>query len=235
MLTIDHVAAGYGRVDALHDILMEVKGGSIVGVLGPNGSGKTTLVKAISGLMPRTRGRIIYEGKSIERLRAEKRVKLGLIQVPQGRLLFPDLTVEENLQMGAYLKEARHKLDENFMKVHALFPILSERKRQLAGTLSGGEQQMLAIARALMSCPRFLTLDEPSLGLAPLVVDEIFSVVAKINAEDTTVLLAEQNARVVLRITRYCYVLENGRIVVEGRSSELLKDEKVRKSYLGMR
>ena len=235
MLIVTNLSSGYGRVEVLHKISLEVPGGTIAGLLGPNGAGKTTLVKAVSGLVPRWSGSIVLEGRSIERLKAEKIVSLGLIQVAQGRLLFPDLTVEENLQMGAYLKASRRKFNDNLFRVQTLFPILTERKRQLAGTLSGGEQQMLAIGRALMSGPRFLILDEPSLGLAPLLVDEIFSAIQRINEEKTTVLLAEQNARKVLTIAQQCYVIENGRIAIQGVAARLLEDEQVRRSYLGIR
>jgi branched-chain amino acid transport system ATP-binding protein len=234
MLKVSKLSSGYGRIDVLHDVSLEVSEGTIAGLLGPNGAGKTTLVKTICGLVSRRSGSIVFEGRSIERLRAEKIVGLGLIQVAQGRLLFPDLTTEENLEMGAYLRVSRQKFSDNLVRVQTLFPILAERRRQLAGTMSGGEQQMLAIARALMSCPRFLILDEPSLGLGPLILDEIFRVIVHINKEKTTVLLAEQNARKVLTIAHQCYVIENGRIFIEGTASHLLEDEQIRRSYLGI-
>lgn len=234
MLKVSNLSAGYGRINVLQSVSLEVPRGTICGLLGPNGAGKTTLVKAISGLVPRRSGSIVFDGNSIDHLAAEKIVALGMIQVPQGRLLFPELTVEENLQMGAYLKGSRQKYNVSLKKVQDLFPILAERRRQLAGTLSGGEQQMLAIARALMSRPRFLILDEPSLGLGPRIVDEIFSVIKRINEENTTVLLAEQNARKVLTIAQQCYIIENGRIAVQGVATHLLEDEQVRRSYLGI-
>jgi len=234
MLKVSNLSAGYGRINVLKDISLEVPRLTICGLLGPNGAGKTTLVKAVSGLVLRTSGSIVFDGKSIGHLRAEKIVALGLIQVAQGRLLFPELTVEENLQMGAYLKKSRQEYSLNLKKVQDLFPILAERRRQFAGTLSGGEQQMLAIARALMSRPRFLMLDEPSLGLGPRIVDEIFSVIKHIKEEKTTVLLAEQNARKVLAMAQQCYIIENGRIAIQGVAAHLLEDEQVRRSYLGI-
>ena len=234
MLKVSNLSAGYGRINVLHTISLEVQRGTICGLLGPNGAGKTTLVKAVSGLVPRRSGSIVFDGNSIDRVKAERIVSLGLIQVAQGRLLFPDLTVEENLQMGAYLKRSRQKYGGNLKRVQELFPRLAERRRQLAGTLSGGEQQMLAVGRALMSCPRFLILDEPSLGLGPRIVDEIFSVIKRINEESTTILLAEQNARKVLTIAQQCYVIESGRIAIQGVAAHLLEDEQVRRSYLGI-
>jgi branched-chain amino acid transport system ATP-binding protein len=234
MLKLSNLSAGYGRINVLHTISLEVQRNTICGLLGPNGAGKTTLVKAVSGLVPRRSGSIVFDGNSIDRVKAEKIVSLGLIQVAQGRLLFPELTVEENLQMGAYLKRSREKYSVNLKRVEELFPRLAERRHQLAGTLSGGEQQMLAVGRALMSCPRFLILDEPSLGLGPRIVDEIFSVIKRINEESTTILLAEQNARKVLTIAQECYVIESGRIAIQGVAAHLLEDEQVRRSYLGI-
>jgi len=183
----------------------------------------------------RRSGSIVFNGNTIDHLEAEKIVALGLIHVAQGRLLFPELTVEENLQMGAYLRKNRQGYTVNLRKVRDLFPILAERRNQLAGTLSGGEQQMLAIARSLMSHPQFLILDEPSLGLGPRIVDEIFSTITHIKEDKITVLLAEQNARKVLTIAQECYIIENGRIAIQGVAAHLLKDEQVRRSYLGIR
>lgn len=235
MLTVTDLSAGYSRISVLHEISLEVQDGSIVALLGPNGAGKTTLLKTISGLLFCRTGSIVFEGQPIDHLRAERIVSLGIIHVPQGRLLFPDLTVMENLEMGCYLRGSRRKLKENLVRVQKLFPILSQRQRQLAGTLSGGEQQMLAIGRALMSQPRLLILDEPSLGLAPIVVKGIVSVVQQINGEGTTILLAEQQVRNTLEVAQQCYVLENGRIAVSGEGKRLLEDEMVRRSYLGIR
>ena len=214
---------------------MTVPEGGVVGLLGPNGAGKTTLVKTVSGLVRCREGTIQLDGRPIHRLRAEEIVSLGIIHVPQGRLLFPDLTVDENLEMGAYRAAARPRLEDQLAYVRGLFPILASRRRLRAGVLSGGEQQMLAIGRALMACPKFLILDEPSLGLAPRVVEEIFDVIRRINHEGVTVLLAEQNARLALGVARTCYVLQSGRIAVQGASAELLQDEQVRRSYLGIR
>ncbi len=227
--------SGYSRVDVLREVSVTVPDKGIVALLGPNGAGKTTLVKTVSGLLRCRRGTIHLDGRPIHRLRAEQIVDLGIIHVPQGRLLFPDLTVAENLEMGAYRQEARARFEERLVYVQGLFPILGSRGSQRAGVLSGGEQQMLALGRALMGCPKFLILDEPSLGLAPRVVEEIFDVVRRINDEGVTVLLAEQNARLALGVARDCYVLENGRVAVKGTSAELVEDERIRRSYLGIR
>ncbi len=227
--------SGYSRVDVLREVSVTVPDKGIVALLGPNGAGKTTLVKTVSGLLRCRRGTIHLDGQPIHRLRAEQIVDLGIIHVPQGRLLFPDLTVAENLEMGAYRQEARARFEERLVYVQGLFPILGSRGSQRAGVLSGGEQQMLALGRALMGCPKFLILDEPSLGLAPRVVEEIFDVVRRINDEGVTVLLAEQNARLALGVARDCYVLENGRVAVKGTSAELVEDERIRRSYLGIR
>ena len=235
MLEVSNLCAGYGRVNVLKGISLEVPALTICGLLGPNGAGKTTLVKTVSGLVTRRSGSIVFNGNTIDHLEAEKIVALGLIHVAQGRLLFPELTVEENLQMGAYLRKNRQGYTVNLRKVRDLFPILAERRNQLAGTLSGGEQQMLAIARSLMSHPQFLILDEPSLGLGPRIVDEIFSTITHIKEDKITVLLAEQNARKVLTIAQECYIMENGRIAIQGVAAHLLKDEQVRRSYLGIR
>ena len=234
MLEVADLVTGYGRSAVLHGVSLHVAQGAIVGVLGPNGAGKTTLVKAISGLLPCRAGRIVFEGRTLAGNRVQDIVRLGLLHVPQGRLLFPEMTVQENLEMGAYLGPGRSAFRADLARVHALFPILEERQEQLAGVLSGGEQQMLAIGRALMSRPRLLILDEPSIGLAPRVIDEIFEVVRRINADGTSILLVEQNARRVLRIASHCVVLESGRIAVAGSSADLLGNELVRKSYLGL-
>jgi branched-chain amino acid transport system ATP-binding protein len=229
------VVSGYTRVDVLHEVSLTVAVGSIVGLLGPNGAGKTTLVKTISGLVRCRRGTIRLDNRPIHGLRAEEIVGLGVIHVPQGRLLFPDLSVYENLELGAYRAAARDRLAERLAYVQRLFPILASRRQQRAGVLSGGEQQMLAIGRALMACPSFLILDEPSLGLAPRTIEEIFDAIRRINAEGVTVLLAEQNARLALSLAARCYVLENGRVGVHGASDELLGNEQIRRSYLGIR
>jgi branched-chain amino acid transport system ATP-binding protein len=232
-LRLANFSAGYGRVPVVRDISLEIADGRIVGLLGPNGAGKTTLMRAVSGLATAQGGRVVLTGDDITQASSAERVARGLIQVPQGRHLFRDMSVRENLEMGAYLvgvDVAQRRIQEVF----ALFPILRERERQLAALLSGGEQQMLAVGRALMSGPRYLLMDEPSLGLAPKAFDLILEVVQRINATGTTVFIAEQNARKVLRVAHYCYVLENGRIAIEGESAVLLADDRIQRSYLGV-
>jgi len=234
MLEVVGLVTGYGRVPVLHGVSLQVAEGAIVGVLGPNGAGKTTLVKAISGLLTCRAGHVAFDGRVVSGLRVQDIVRLGLLQVPQGRALFPEMSVRENLEMGAYLRRGRSGFRQDLDRVHGLFPILSARAGQAAGVLSGGEQQMLAIGRALMSRPRLLILDEPSIGLAPRVVDDIFAVLRRINADGTAILLVEQNARRVLRIAGRCVVLESGRVAIAGKSADLLGNELVRKSYLGL-
>jgi branched-chain amino acid transport system ATP-binding protein len=232
-LRLANFSAGYGRVRVVRDISLEIADGRIVGLLGANGAGKTTLMRAVSGLATVQGGRVVLTGDDITQVSSAERVARGLIQVPQGRHLFRDMSVRENLEMGAYLvgvDVAQRRIQEVF----ALFPILRERERQLAALLSGGEQQMLAVGRALMSGPRYLLMDEPSLGLAPKAFDLILEVVQRINATGTTVFIAEQNAHKVLRVAHYCYVLENGRIAIEGESAVLLADDRIQRSYLGV-
>jgi branched-chain amino acid transport system ATP-binding protein len=233
MLEIRGLTAGYGRIDVLRDVSLAVPGGSIVGLLGPNGAGKTTLVRSICGMTRVHAGEILFEGRPIQREITEQIVAFGIIQVPQGRMLFPELDVGENLELGAYHKRARRDYRANLERVEGYFPILRERRSQAAGVLSGGEQQMLAIARALMGKPRLLILDEPSLGLAPKLVDDIFAVLKRINADGVTVLIAEQNAAMVLELAQYVYVLENGHLAHAGPSAELARSEKIQRSYLG--
>ena len=232
-LRLTGFCAGYGRVPVVRDINLEIATGRIVGLLGANGAGKTTLMRAVSGLATVQGGRIEFAGNDVTSLSSADLVARGLIQVPQGRHLFGEMSVRENLEMGAYLvagKDEKARMQEVF----SLFPILRERERQAAALLSGGEQQMLAVGRALMSGPRCLLMDEPSLGLAPKAFDLILDVVKRINAGGTTVFIAEQNARKVLRVAHYCYVLENGRIATEGASSVLLTDDRIQRSYLGV-
>jgi len=232
-LRLSHFYAGYGRVPVVRDISLEIGEGRIVGLLGANGAGKTTLMRAISGLITMQGGSIEFGGSDVTGLPSAQLVERGLIQVPQGRHLFGEMSVRENLEMGAYLvagQIARARMQDVF----SLFPILHERERQPAAFLSGGEQQMLAVGRALMSGPRCLLMDEPSLGLAPKAFDLIFDVVKRINGAGTTVFIAEQNARKVLRVAHYCYVLENGRIATEGESGALLADDRIQRSYLGV-
>jgi branched-chain amino acid transport system ATP-binding protein len=232
-LRLTGFCAGYGRVPVVRDINLDIGEGRIVGLLGANGAGKTTLMRAVSGLATLQGGRIEFAGNDVTSLSSADLVARGLIQVPQGRHLFGEMSVRENLEMGAYLVAGQDE-KARMQEVFSLFPILRERERQAAALLSGGEQQMLAVGRALMSGPRCLLMDEPSLGLAPKAFDLILDVVKRINANGTTVFIAEQNARKVLRVAHYCYVLENGRIAYEGESSVLLADDRIQRSYLGV-
>ncbi len=234
MLKIGNMTAGYGRVDVLRDITLEVREGTIVGLLGPNGAGKSTLIKSISGLTRVRAGEILFEGKPIQGRAPEDIVARGVIQVPQGRMLFPELSVEDNLQLGAYRRGARREYQSTFDMVERYFPILRERRQQRAGLLSGGEQQMLAIGRAMMAQPRLLILDEPSLGLAPRLIDDIFDVLRKINADGITIFIAEQNAMKVLQTANNIYVLENGSIAHAGTSQALAQNATIKRSYLGI-
>jgi branched-chain amino acid transport system ATP-binding protein len=233
MLELRGLSAGYGRTDVLSGVTLEVAAGACVGLLGANGAGKTTLLRTVSGLTRVRGGDIRFDGRSILGLSSESIVKLGIIHVPQGRMLFPEMTVAENLEMGAFAGRARAAAAANLRRVEELFPILGERRQQHAGVLSGGEQQMLAIGRALMSCPRLLMLDEPSLGLAPRLVDTIFDVVKRIGADGVTILVAEQNAQHTLDAASQVHVLDHGHIVLSGASAELAQDERIRKTYLG--
>lgn len=234
MITIKKLKVNYGYVNALKGVDIDIKKGKIVSILGSNGAGKTSLLKAISGLVEDKSGQIIFDGNDITNLSPEKVVSLGISHCPEGRRIFPELTVEENLKIGAYvLRKSKINLNDEFYRVYNFFPRLKERNKQVAGTLSGGEQQMLAIGRALMSKPKLLMLDEPSLGLAPIIVSEIFKIIKDINKEGTTVLLIEQNANQALKISDYSYVLELGQVVTSGLSKDLLNDETIKKSYLG--
>jgi branched-chain amino acid transport system ATP-binding protein len=224
----------HGDTQALFNISLEIEEGEIVALLGSNGAGKTTAINTISGIHRLRQGIIQFEGKEIQRMAAFDIVELGLIQIPEGRMLFPDMTVFENLQMGAYSNRARGSLKETLDWIFSLFPRLQERVSQFSGTLSGGEQQMLAIARGLMSKPKLLMLDEPSLGLAPLLVEELFRVVGEINRHQVVILLVEQNAMQALEAAHRGYILETGRIVLDGIASDLLQNDYVRKSYLGI-
>jgi branched-chain amino acid transport system ATP-binding protein len=234
MLEIRNLTVGYGAIIALHDISLSVRPGSIVTLIGANGAGKTTTLKTISGLLHPRGGEIRYDGKNIAGLPPYQIVKLGLSHVPEGRMIFANLTVLENLHMGAYLQKDRAVIRGVLDYVYATFPRLRERENQIAGTLSGGEQQMLAIGRALMSRPKFLMLDEPSLGLAPLLVKAIFEKIAEINRQQgITILLVEQNANLALEISHFGYVLETGRITVQADSSALRQNPQVKSAYLG--
>jgi branched-chain amino acid transport system ATP-binding protein len=233
MLEVEGLLAGYGRVSVLRDVSICVPEDKIVGLLGANGAGKTTLIRAISGLASIHAGEIHFFGERTNELSPQGLVRRGLVQVPQGRLLFGEMSVRENLEMGAYLVRTSEEFERQLDFVHALFPILRERAHQSAGLLSGGEQQMLAVGRALMSKPRCLLLDEPSLGLAPKVFGAILDAVGRIHRLGIPVLIAEQNARKVLKFADYCYVLENGRVAFEGEPRSLSAEAEVRASYLG--
>jgi len=234
LLEVNDLYVSYGDVPVLHGVTLSVEEGEIVTIVGANGAGKTTLLKTVSGFLKPTKGEILFLGERISYLYPHKIVEKGLVCIPEGRKIFPTLSVLENLQLGAYIARAKLRRGENLEKVFSMFPILRERSEQLAGTLSGGEQQMLAIARGLMAMPRLLMLDEPSLGLAPKVVMEIFNVVREMNKEGTTILLVEQNVFGALELSNRGYVLENGRIFLEGKSSDLLKNEHIREAYLGI-
>lgn len=233
MLELKDVSCSYGKVRSLQEVSMMVEEGSIVSLLGANGAGKTTCLKAISRIVKLQSGKIFFRGKDISSLGPADVVQLGLIQVPEGRMLFPQLTVEENLAMGAYCRKDRKAIPADKERMYGYFPVLGQRKRQTAATLSGGEQQMLAIARGLMAAPKILLLDEPSLGLAPVIVEQIFAFIRDLRTTGTTVLLVEQNASMALRIADQAYVLETGAIAMSGKASELARSEKVRASYLG--
>jgi branched-chain amino acid transport system ATP-binding protein len=236
MLKLEVVNAFYGTIQALKNISIKVGVGDIVTIIGANGAGKTTLLKTISGVIQSSGGAVWYQGTDIIDCSPAKIVSLGISQVPEGRQLFSHLTVLDNLHLGAYLyhnRKFKDEIEEKLDWIYTLFPVLRKRAKQLAGTMSGGEQQMVAIARALMARPKLLLLDEPSMGLAPLFVHEIFKVIRRLNDQGTTILLVEQNARAALQIARYGYVLETGTVALEGPSQELMADDKVRRAYLG--
>lgn len=233
MLKIDNINLYYGVIHALHDISLEVKKGEIVTLIGANGAGKTSTLRAISSLQPIKSGTITFKGKDLNKMPAHKIVSLGLSHVPEGRRVFPDLTVRENLELGAFLRKDKAGIKQDMEMVFEKFPRLKERQKQLSGTLSGGEQQMLAIGRALMNRPEMLILDEPSMGLAPLVVKDIFDNIVEINKTGTTILLVEQNANMALAIANRAYVLETGKIVKSGDAKALLNDDSIRSAYLG--
>jgi branched-chain amino acid transport system ATP-binding protein len=234
MLELKNLSVSYGAINALHGISLSVKPGSIVTLIGANGAGKTTTLKTISGLLKPKSGEIFYDGKNIAGLPPHQIVKLGISQVPEGRMIFANLTVLENLQLGAYLQTDKQIVRRELEHVFKLFPRLQERERQIAGTLSGGEQQMLAIGRALMSKPKFLMLDEPSLGLAPLLVKTIFEKIVEINRQQgLTILLVEQNANLALEVSHFGYVLETGKIILQGDSASLRQNPQVKSAYLG--
>jgi branched-chain amino acid transport system ATP-binding protein len=234
MLSHANVCAGYGTFQALFDVSLEVKAGETVAVIGPNGAGKTTLLRVISKLIDAAKGELLMEGRSLSQVPSHEVIDYGIAHVPENRRLFPKLSVEDNLKMGAFPAAARAHFAERIERVYALFPRMKERRKQAAGTLSGGEQQMCAIGRALMSGPKLLLLDEPSAGLAPVVVQSIFEVVRKMSAEGYTVLIVEQNIRLVLMVAKRAYLLVTGRIKLTGSSAELLESNEIKKAYLGL-
>lgn len=233
MLKVNDLSVHYGVIQAVRGISLEVNEGEIVTLIGANGAGKTTAIRTISGLVKPSSGTIEFEGKPIQKVSPQKIVTNGISQVPEGRHVFPGLTVQENLEMGAFLRKDNEGIKKSFSEIYERFPILKERKNQDASTLSGGEQQMLAMGRALMSKPRLLLLDEPSMGLAPIFIKEIFNIIQEIQQQGTTVLLIEQNAKMALSIADRGYVIETGKIVLQGTGAELLASEEVKKAYLG--
>jgi branched-chain amino acid transport system ATP-binding protein len=234
LLELDNATLKYGRIEALHGISLTVEEGEIVALIGANGAGKTSTMRAISGLNPLAEGSLKFNGEDITKLRADLRVPLGICQSPEGRGVFPGMTVRENLDMGAYTRRDNAGIAADLERVYGLFPRLKERAKQASGTLSGGEQQMLAVGRALMSRPKLLLLDEPSMGLAPMIIQQIFDIITEINQQGTTVLLVEQNAQQALSRAHRGYVLETGRIVKEGTGESLLTDPAVKEAYLGV-
>jgi branched-chain amino acid transport system ATP-binding protein len=234
MLQVEKVSAAYGVVQVLWDISFHIRPKEIVSIIGPNGAGKTTLVRTIAGLLPATTGTIRFKGEAIEKLRPFEIVKKGLTLIPEGREIFPRMTVEENLLLGAYTKNDKAAVKESKEKAFQLFPVLKKKEKALAQTLSGGEQQMLVICRSLMANPELLILDEPSLGLAPIIVEKVLDTVTKINEDGVTILLVEQNIRDSLSIANRAYVLEEGKIIIEGEGRELLNNSHIREVYLGL-
>ncbi len=235
MLELKHIDAFYGNIQALRDVNIKVGEGEIITLIGANGAGKTTTLMTICGLVPPRNGQVLFQGQSLSGVSPDKVVARGICQVPEGRLIFPDLTVQENLDMGAFLRIDKAGIKTDLDQVFGLFPILLERRGQLGGTLSGGEQQMLAISRALMARPKLLLLDEPSLGLAPLIIRQIFAIIKQINSEsNTTIFLVEQNANQALKAAHRGYVMENGRITLEDSCDKLLANDEVKKAYLGL-
>ncbi len=234
LLAIEAVSLHYDRIQAIWDVSFEVAEHSITALVGSNGAGKTALMKGIAGILPVSKGNIVFMGQVIDRIPPHRRVELGISLVPEGRRIFPHLSVKENLEIGAYNRRARHNLQDRLKEILAVFPILGSRSRQTAGSLSGGEQQMLAIGRGLMSRPRLLMLDEPSLGLAPLMVQRVFEVVKRINKEGVTLLMVEQNVRQTLKLAHMAYILETGRITLQGEGRRLLENPEIKSAFLGL-
>lgn len=233
MLKIEDLYVSYGMINAIKGVSFEVNEGEVVSLIGANGAGKTTILHTITGLLKPKSGSVMFEGKELTTTPAHEIVKLGMAHVPEGRRVFADLSVYDNLMLGAYTRKDKNEIAETLEMVYERFPRLEERKKQTAGTLSGGEQQMLAMGRALMSKPRIILMDEPSMGLSPLFVNEVFDIIKKISASGTTVLLVEQNAKKALSISDRAYVLETGKIALTGKASDLINDDKIKKAYLG--
>lgn len=233
MLEVKDLEVYYGMIQAIKGVSFEVNQGEVIALIGANGAGKTTILHTITGLMAPKKGSVLFEGKDITKIPAHKIVSLGMAHVPEGRRVFADLSVYENLKMGAYTRKDKEEIEKSLDRVYERFPRLKERKNQLAGTLSGGEQQMLAMGRALMSQPKIILMDEPSMGLSPILVNEIFDIIQEVSKSGTTVLLVEQNAKKALSIADRAYVLETGKIVLDGKAETLLNDDSIKKAYLG--
>lgn len=233
MLEVKDLEVYYGVIQAIKGVSFEVNKGEVIALIGANGAGKTTILHTITGLLSPKKGSVIYEGTDVTKIPAHKIVSLGMAHVPEGRRVFADLSVYENLKMGAYTRKDKREVEESLDRVYTRFPRLKERKNQMAGTLSGGEQQMLAMGRALMSKPKIILMDEPSMGLSPILVNEIFDIIQEVSKSGTTVLLVEQNAKKALSIADRAYVLETGNIVLEGKAEDLLNDDSIKKAYLG--
>ena len=233
MLSVNNLQVHYGMIQAIKDVSFEVNEGEVIALIGANGAGKTTILHTVSGLLQPTKGSVIFEGQDITKVPAHKIVSLGMAHVPEGRRVFAQLTVLENLKLGAYTRKDKNEMEETLKMIYKRFPRLEERKNQVAGTLSGGEQQMLAMGRALMSHPKIILMDEPSMGLSPIFVEEVFKIIRDISAEGVTVLLVEQNAKKALNIADRAYVLETGNIILQGDAKKLMNNESVKKAYLG--
>lgn len=233
MLEVKDLEVYYGMIQAIKGVSFHVDQGEVIALIGANGAGKTTILHTVTGLLSPKKGSVVFEGQEVTKIPAHKIVSLGMAHVPEGRRVFAELSVYENLKMGAYTRKDKSEIEENLQKIYERFPRLKERKNQMAGTLSGGEQQMLAMGRALMSQPKIILMDEPSMGLSPILVNEIFDIIQEVSKSGTTMLLVEQNAKKALSIADRAYVLETGRIALEGRAEDLLRDDSIKKAYLG--